>query len=244
MSDETPPENPTPPSEGTGDAGELMQVDIEHELRRSYLGYAVSTLVSRALPDIRDGFKPVQRRLMYAMRELNVGPNSARVKCARVVGETMGLYHPHGDSSIYGTLVRLAQPFSMRYPLIDGQGNFGSIDADPPAAMRYTECRLTPVAMEMMEDIDRETVDWMPNYDQSIREPRVLPGKFPNFLCNGGEGIAVGMSTSVPPHNLREIIDALYHVLEHPDSTPEDVIKFVPGPDISESTRLNSSHRL
>lgn len=231
MSDETPPENPTPPSEGTGDAGELMQVDIEHELRRSYLGYAVSTLVSRALPDIRDGFKPVQRRLMYAMRELNVGPNSARVKCARVVGETMGLYHPHGDSSIYGTLVRLAQPFSMRYPLIDGQGNFGSIDADPPAAMRYTECRLTPVAMEMMEDIDRETVDWMPNYDQSIREPRVLPGKFPNFLCNGGEGIAVGMSTSVPPHNLREIIDALYHVLEHPDATPEDVIKFVPGPD-------------
>lgn len=234
MSDDTISDGPTEPNEpagGGGADGELMLVDIEQELRRSYLGYAVSTLVSRALPDIRDGFKPVQRRLMYAMRELNVGPGSARVKCARVVGETMGLYHPHGDSSIYGTLVRLAQPFSMRYPLIDGQGNFGSIDADPPAAMRYTECRLTPVAMEMMEDIDRDTIDWMPNYDQSIREPRVLPGKFPNFLCNGGEGIAVGMSTSVPPHNLREVIDALVHMLDHPDAVADDLFKFIPGPD-------------
>jgi len=242
LSDDTQPDDQNLPidgagagGDGSGNDGELMQVDIEHELRRSYLGYAVSTLVSRALPDIRDGFKPVQRRLMYAMRELNVGPNSARVKCARVVGETMGLYHPHGDSSIYGTLVRLAQPFSMRYPLIDGQGNFGSIDADPPAAMRYTECRLTSVAMEMMEDIDRDTVDWMPNYDQSIREPRVLPGKFPNFLCNGGEGIAVGMSTSVPPHNLREVIDALYHVLDHPDAVADDLFKFIPGPDFPTS---------
>ena len=233
MSDDTQPEDPNVPASGDAQSsdGALMPVDIEQELRRSYLGYAVSTLVSRALPDIRDGFKPVQRRLLYAMRQLNVGPNSARVKCARVVGETMGLYHPHGDSSIYGTLVRLAQPFSMRYPLIDGQGNFGSIDADPPAAMRYTECRLTPLAMEMMDDLDRDTVDWMPNYDQSNKEPRVLPGKFPNFLCNGGEGIAVGMSTSVPPHNLREVIDALDYMLDHPDAVADDLFRFIQGPD-------------
>jgi len=231
LPDDTLPDDPDVPSENAGPDSELVLVDIEQELRRSYLGYAVSTLVSRALPDIRDGFKPVQRRLMYAMRELGVGPGSARVKCALVVGETMGKYHPHGDSSIYGTLVRLAQPFSMRYPLIDGQGNFGSIDADPPAAMRYTECRLTPISMEMMEDLDHDTVDWMPNYDQTRQEPRVLPGKFPNFLCNGGEGIAVGMSTSVPPHNLREVCDALNHMLDHPDAIADDLFKFIPGPD-------------
>jgi DNA gyrase subunit A len=211
--------------------GEITTVDVEHELRRSYLGYAVSTLVSRALPDVRDGFKPVQRRILYAMRDLGITPASARVKSAKVVGETMGNYHPHGDAAIYGTLVRMAQDFSMRYPLIDPQGNFGSVDGDPPAAQRYTECRLTPLAMEMMEDIERDTVDWRPNYDQSKREPIVLPGKFPNFLCNGGEGIAVGMSTSVPPHNLREIVDACVYTLDHPDATPDDLIKFVPGPD-------------
>jgi DNA gyrase subunit A len=208
-----------------------MLVDIEQELRRSYLGYAVSTLVSRALPDIRDGFKPVQRRILYAMRDLGVGPGSSRVKSAKVVGECMGNYHPHGDQALYGTLVRMAQDFSMRYPLIDPQGNFGSVDGDAPAAMRYTECRLTPLAMEMMEDIDRDTVDWRPNYDQSRREPVVLPGKFPNFLCNGGEGIAVGMSTSVPPHNLREIVEACIYLLDHPDASIEDLLKFVPGPD-------------
>lgn len=212
-------------------AQEVMVIDIEQELRRSYLGYAVSTLVSRALPDVRDGFKPVQRRILYAMRELGIGANSARVKCAKVVGETMGNWHPHGDMALYMALVRMAQDFSLRYPLVDPQGNFGSVDGDSPAAMRYTECRLSPIAMEMLEDIDRDTVDWMPNYDQTRLQPRVTPGKFPNFLCNGGEGIAVGMSTSVPPHNLREIIEACLYMLDHADARAEDLTRFVPGPD-------------
>lgn len=215
--------------DGSGDA--TMLVDIEHELRRSYLGYAVSTLISRALPDVRDGFKPVQRRILYAMRDLNIGPGAARVKSAKVVGECMGSYHPHGDAALYGTMVRMAQDFSLRYPLVDPQGNFGSVDGDAPAAMRYTECRMTPLAMEMLEDIERDTVDMRPNYDQSRQEPVVLPGKFPNFLCNGGEGIAVGMSTSVPPHNLREVADATIHLLDHPDATSEDLMKFVLAPD-------------
>ncbi|MDE2127514.1 MAG: DNA gyrase subunit A [Armatimonadetes bacterium] len=216
-----------------GDAADapVTLVEIELELRRSYLGYAVSTLVSRALPDVRDGFKPVQRRLLYAMREIGAGAGAARVKSAKVVGETMGNYHPHGDQAIYGTLVRMAQSFSLRYPLVDGQGNWGSVDGDPPAAMRYTECRLTPLAMEMLEDLDRDTVDWMPNYDQSRSEPIVLPGKFPNFVCNGGEGIAVGMSTSMAPHNLREVANACIHLLDHPDATVDDVIRIIPGPD-------------
>ncbi|HLJ55637.1 MAG TPA: DNA gyrase subunit A [Chthonomonadaceae bacterium] len=231
---ETEIDSPIDPSEiaiSPNGEGELMLIDIEHELRRSYLGYAVSTLVSRALPDVRDGFKPVQRRILYGMRGLNVGANSARVKCARVVGEVMGKYHPHGDLSIYATLVRMAQDFSMRYPLIDPQGNFGSVDGDPPAAQRYTECRLTPIAMEMMEDIEKDTVDFRPNYDQGDREPVVMPGKFPNFICNGGEGIAVGMSTSMPPHNLREVVEASLYALDHPDATPDDLAKFIPGPD-------------
>lgn len=209
----------------------LMDVDIELELRRSYLGYAISTLVSRALPDVRDGLKPVQRRILYTMRGLGVGPGAARVKSAKVVGECMGNYHPHGGEAIYSTLVRMAQDFSYRYPLIDPQGNFGSIDGDPPAAQRYTECRLTPLAMEMMEDIERDTVDFMPNYDQSRMEPMVLPAKFPNLLCNGSEGIAVGMSTSIPPHNLREVVDASIYMLDHPEATPDDLMRFIPGPD-------------
>jgi DNA gyrase subunit A len=218
---------------GPGDEGGsgTFTVDIEDELRRSYLGYAVSTLISRALPDVRDGFKPVARRILYAMRELGLGPGNRHVKCAAVVGETMKRFHPHGDQSIYDTLVRMAQKFSLRYPLVDGQGNFGSIDDDPPAAMRYTEARLTPLAMEMMDDIDRETVDWMPTYDQSDSEPKVLPGRFPNFLCNGGEGIAVGMSTKVPPHNLREVCDACSYMLENPGATVPDLMKFIQGPD-------------
>ncbi len=220
----------TPPAGGEPGVG-VSSIDIEQELRRSYLGYAISTLVSRALPDVRDGFKPVQRRILYAMRDMGITPNSSRVKSARVVGDTMGKFHPHGDAAIYGTLVRMAQDFSLRYPFIDPQGNFGSVDGDPPAAYRYTECRLTPIAMEMMEDIDHDTVDFMPNYDQLEREPVVLPGKFPNFLCNGGEGIAVGMSTSVPPHNLREIADAIIYQLDHPDASADDLLKFVPGPD-------------
>lgn len=216
---------------GGGDNNDLILVDIEDELRRSYLGYAVSTLISRALPDVRDGFKPVARRILYAMRELGLSPASRHVKCAAVVGETMKRFHPHGDQSIYDTLVRMAQKFSLRYPLVDGQGNFGSIDDDPPAAMRYTESRLTALAMEMMEDIDRETVDWMPTYDQSDSEPKVVPSRFPNFLCNGGEGIAVGMSTKVPPHNLREVCDACTHLLENPNATVADLMKYIQGPD-------------
>lgn len=232
------PEDTTPENEAVAETemspsgeGVIVMMDIEQELRRSYLGYAISTLVNRALPDVRDGFKPVQRRILYAMRELNITPNSARVKSARVVGQTMGVYHPHGDAAIYGTLVRMAQNFSMRYPLIDPQGNFGSVDGDPPAAMRYTECRLTPIAMEMMEDIEQDTVEYRDNYDQSEREPCVLPGKFPNFLCNGGEGIAVGMTTSCAPHNLREVVEAHIYFLDHPDATPDDLMKFIPAPD-------------
>ena len=218
---------------GDGDEpiGNVLMVDIEEEMRRSYLGYAVSTLIARALPDVRDGFKPVARRVLFAMRELGLNPGHRHVKCAAVVGETMKRFHPHGDQSIYDTLVRMGQDWSLRYPLIDKQGNFGSIDDDPPAAMRYTEARLTPIAMEMMEDIDRDTVNWMPTYDQNDNEPTVLPGKFPNFLCNGGEGIAVGMSTKVPPHNLREVCDAAVHLLDNPDATVADLMKYIQGPD-------------
>lgn len=210
---------------------EIEIVPLEEELSRSYLGYAMSTIIARALPDVRDGLKPVQRRILYAMREMGVTPNSAHVKCAAVCGETMKRFHPHGNEALYATLVRLAQDFSMRYPLIDGQGNFGSVDGDPPAAMRYTECRLSPLAMEMMEDIDKETVDWQPNYDQSTMEPMVLPGKFPNFICNGGSGIAVGMATNVPPHNLREVVDAITYLIDHPQASVSDLMKHLPGPD-------------
>lgn len=210
---------------------EIEAIPLEEELSRSYLGYAMSTIIARALPDVRDGLKPVQRRILYAMREMGVTPNSAHVKCAAVCGETMKRFHPHGNEALYATLVRMAQGFSMRYPLIDGQGNFGSVDGDPPAAMRYTESRLSPLAMEMMVDIDKETVDWQPNYDQSAMEPMVLPGKFPNFICNGGSGIAVGMATNVPPHNLREVVDAITYLIDHPQASVADLMKHLPGPD-------------
>ena len=190
-----------PPSSG-GSSGlseyDGPTIDISEEMRQSYLGYAMSTIVSRALPDVRDGLKPVQRRILYAMRELGLSPNSRHLKSAKVVGETMGNYHPHGDQALYGTMVRMAQPFSLRYPLVDGQGNFGSVDDDPPAAMRYTEARLTALAMEMMEDIEKDTVDFVPTYDNERREPSILPGKFPNLICNGSSGIAVGMATNMP----------------------------------------------
>ena len=210
---------------------EVFTQSLELEMRKSYLDYAMSTIISRALPDVRDGFKPVQRRILYAMREINVTPANQRVKSAKIVGEVMGNYHPHGDAAIYGTMVRMAQPFSMRYVLVDGQGNFGSIDNDPPAAMRYTEARMAPMAMEMLVDIDRDTVDHDENYDQSKTEPKVLPARFPNFLCNGGSGIAVGMATNVPPHNLREIVDALGFLLENKDATVDQLMEFVKGPD-------------
>ena len=204
---------------------------IEDELAQSYVNYAMSVIISRALPDVRDGLKPVQRRILYAMRELNLTPQNSTTKCAKVCGQTSGDYHPHGEQTIYPTLVRMAQPFSLRYPLIEGQGNFGSIDGDSPAAMRYTECRLTPLAMEMIEGLDQETVDWIPNYLGEKNEPTVLPGKFPNLLCNGGQGIAVGMATSLPPHNLTEVCNAILHRIDNPDSTLEDIMVHLPGPD-------------
>ncbi|MDA0365452.1 MAG: DNA gyrase subunit A [Chloroflexi bacterium] len=206
-------------------------VRIEDEMRVSYLDYAMSVIVSRALPDARDGLKPVQRRILFGMQELGVGPNSAFKKTARTVGEVMGKFHPHGDSAIYDALVRMAQDFSMRYPLITGQGNFGSVDGDPPAQMRYTEARLAPIAAELLGDIDRNTVDFQPNFDDSINEPIVLPARLPNLLLNGGSGIAVGMATNIPPHNLNEICDAIVTVIEQPESTVDDLMEIVKGPD-------------
>lgn len=209
----------------------IGSIPIENELSRSYVNYAMSVIIARALPDVRDGLKPVQRRILYAMLRLNLTPSNPTTKCSKVAGDTTGDYHPHGNEVVYPTLVRMAQPFSMRYPLIEGQGNFGSIDGDPPAAMRYTECRLTPLAMEMLEDIDRETIDWIPNYLQTKNEPTVLPGKFPNLLCNGGQGIAVGMATSLPPHNLTEIINGTLHRIANPDCSLDEVLEHIKGPD-------------
>ena len=210
---------------------EVRQIPVEEEMKRSYLDYAMSVIIARALPDVRDGLKPVQRRILYVMRELGLTPESAPTKSAKVCGETTANYHPHGQEVVYPTLVRMAQDFNMRYPLVDGQGNFGSIDGDPPAAMRYTEARLTPIAMEMLADIEKETVDWMPNYLQSTDEPTVLPARFPNLICNGGSGIAVGMATNIPPHNLSEVVDALIYRLEHPNCTLDAIMKWLPGPD-------------
>ena len=210
---------------------EVRQIPVEEEMKRSYLDYAMSVIIARALPDVRDGLKPVQRRILYVMRELGLTPESAPTKSAKVCGETTANYHPHGQEVVYPTLVRMAQDFNMRYPLVDGQGNFGSIDGDPPAAMRYTEVRLTPIAMEMLADIEKETVDWMPNYLQSTDEPTVLPARFPNLICNGGSGIAVGMATNIPPHNLSEVVDALIYRLEHPNCTLDAIMKWLPGPD-------------
>jgi DNA gyrase subunit A len=210
----------------------IEQVDIEQELKRSYLDYAMSVIIGRALPDVRDGLKPVHRRVLYGMWESGNRAGRAYKKSARIVGDVMGKYHPHGDSAIYDTLVRLAQDFSMRYPLVDGQGNFGSIDGDSPAAMRYTEIRLTRLAEEMLkEDIDKETVDWLPNYDASETEPLVLPARLPNLLINGSSGIAVGMATNIPPHNLSEVVDAVLLVIEKPDCTLGELIEVLPGPD-------------
>jgi DNA gyrase subunit A len=207
------------------------EVRVEEELQRSYLTYAMSVIVSRALPDVRDGLKPSQRRIMVAMNDLNLGPHAKSRKCAKIAGDTSGNYHPHGEGVIYPTLVRLAQPFNMRSPLIQGQGNFGSLDGDPPAAMRYTEARLTAVATEMMEDMEKNTVDYVPNYDDTRTEPVVLPGKFPNLLVNGSLGIAVGMATSIPPHNLREVCDAIVRVIQEPNVPLSEICKIIRGPD-------------
>ena len=209
----------------------ITTVNVDEELGRSYVNYAMSVIIARALPDVRDGLKPVLRRILYAMRGLNLTPDGPYTKSAKVAGETSGNFHPHGQEVIYPTMVRMAQPFNMRYPLIDGQGNFGSIDGDQPAAMRYTEVRLTPLAMQMLEDLDKETVDWMPNYLQSMNEPTVLPALFPNLLCNGGTGIAVGMATNIPPHNLTEVCNALLHRIDHPDCSLDEIMAHLPGPD-------------
>src|SRR5512138_2204811 len=212
-------------------SGRIEGRELEQEMRSSFLDYAMSVIVARALPDVRDGLKPVHRRVLWAMWDGGFRPGRPYVKCAKVVGEVMGNYHPHGDSAIYDTLVRMAQPFSLRYPLIDGQGNFGSIDDDPPAAMRYTECRLTRLATEMLRDIDMDTVDFGPNYDESRREPLVLPSRFPNLLVNGSAGIAVGMATNMPPHKLGEVVDAVVQLIDKPEANADDLMKHVKGPD-------------
>lgn len=209
----------------------IKPIGIEEEMKRSYLDYAMSVIVSRALPDVRDGLKPVHRRILYAMHELNLRYNTPYKKSARIVGEVLGKYHPHGDSSVYDAMVRLAQDFSMRYRLVDGQGNFGSIDDDPPAAMRYTEARLSRIADEMLVDIDKDTIDFVPNFDDSLKEPSVLPARLPNLLINGSSGIAVGMATNIPPHNLTEICDAIRYLVDNPDASVDDLMQFVKGPD-------------
>jgi DNA gyrase subunit A len=211
--------------------GRIESRELEQEMRSSFLDYAMSVIVSRALPDVRDGLKPVHRRVLYSMFENGLQPNRPYKKSANVVGAVMGNYHPHGDTAIYDTLVRMAQPFSLRYPLVDGQGNFGSLDGDPAAAMRYTECRLTRLATEMLRDIDADTVDFKPNYDESRREPHVLPARFPNLLVNGSSGIAVGMATNIPPHNLAEVVDAVIAMIEKPEIDVEGLMKDVKGPD-------------
>ena len=213
----------------------LVAVNIEQEMRQSYMDYAMSVIIGRALPDVRDGLKPVHRRVLYAMSELGNDWNRAYKKSARVVGDVIGKYHPHGDVAVYDTIVRMAQEFSLRYPLVDGQGNFGSIDGDPPAAMRYTEIRMTRIASEMLADIDRDTVDFAANYDDSTQEPIVLPAKVPNLLINGASGIAVGMSTNIPPHNLGEVTDALVALLENPTLNNTDLRRYIPGPDFPTS---------
>ncbi|HXO21527.1 MAG TPA: DNA gyrase subunit A, partial [Thermoanaerobaculia bacterium] len=209
-----------------------IPVDIEDEMKRSYLDYAMSVIIGRALPDVRDGLKPVHRRVLFGMWESGNRSDRPYKKSARIVGDVMGKYHPHGDSAIYDTVVRMAQDFAMRYRLVDGQGNFGSIDGDNPAAMRYTEVRLTRLAEEMLrEDIDKETVEWVPNYDGSESEPAVLPARVPNLLVNGASGIAVGMATNIPPHNLGEVVDALYLLMDNPDATLRELMAALPGPD-------------
>ncbi|MUW14572.1 DNA gyrase subunit A [Halorubrum sp. CBA1125] len=212
-------------------AAQVTNARIEDEMEQSYIDYAMSVIAGRALPDVRDGLKPVHRRILYAMHESGVTSNAAHRKSSSVVGETMGDYHPHGDSAIYDTLARMAQDFSMRYPLVDGQGNFGSVDGDPPAAMRYTEARMAPIAEELLADIERDTVDFQSNYDDRLEEPTVLPAAFPNLLVNGSSGIAVGMSTNIPPHNLGEVVDATVELIETPDATVEDLMEHVKGPD-------------
>lgn len=220
------------------------KVLIEDELKTSFISYAMAVNVSRAIPDVRDGLKPVHRRILYSMGEMNLTSDKPYRKCARIVGDVMGKYHPHGDSSVYSALVRFAQDFSMRVPLVDGQGNFGSIDGDPPAAMRYTEARLTKISAEMLRDIDKETVDWYPNFDDSLQQPVVLPSRFPNLLVNGSDGIAVGMATYIPPHNLAEVISGVIALIDNPDITIDELMTYIPAPDLPTGARILGRARI
>src|SRR5258706_5622253 len=204
---------------------------IDDEIKESFINYSMSVIVSRALPDVRDGLKPVHRRVLYSMFDTGLVPGRPYKKCATVVGDVLGKYPPHGDQSVYDALVRMVQDFSLRYPLVDGQGNFGSVEGDPAAAYRYTESRLTPIAMELLSDIDKNTVDFVPNFDDRLSEPSVMPAGIPNLIVNGSSGIAVGMATNIPPHNLRETIGAIIHLIDNPDCTPSDLRKFIKGPD-------------
>jgi DNA gyrase subunit A len=233
MADDQNPQLPlTPPGDGgVPGAANIQPVNIEEEMRRSYLDYSMSVIIGRALPDVRDGLKPVHRRILYTMQQMGLAPNRSTRKCARIVGEVMGKYHPHGNLAVYDALVRLAQPFAMRYPLVDGQGNFGSLDGDPPAADRYTEARLTRVASGLLEDLDKQTVDFRPNYDGNEIEPDVLPTRIPNLLVNGSDGIAVGMATKIPPHNLTEIVDATITLVNNPATSLSEILQIVKGPD-------------
>src|SRR2546430_14449098 len=211
--------------------GTVLTRNLQEEMQTSYMEYAMSVIISRALPDVRDGLKPVQRRILYARHGVGATSGSRYRRCAAFVGDVLKLYHPHGDSPVYDALVRMAQPFSLRYPLIDGQGNFGSVDGDRAAAMRYTEARMSAIAAELLADIEKNTVDMEPNYDGTEEQPTVLPTRVPNLLINGATGIAVGMTTNIPPHNLREVCSAVSHLIENPDATMEDLLRFVQGPD-------------
>ncbi|MGB5450712.1 MAG: DNA gyrase subunit A, partial [Sedimenticolaceae bacterium] len=223
-------------------AKEIVPVNLEDEMQQSYLDYAMSVIVGRALPDVRDGLKPVHRRVLFAMGELGNDWNKPYKKSARVVGDVIGKYHPHGDTAVYDTIVRMAQPFSLRYMLVDGQGNFGSVDGDSPAAMRYTEVRMAKIAHELLADIDKDTVDFTPNYDESEHEPQVLPAKIPNLLINGSSGIAVGMATNIPPHNLTEVISACIRVIEEPGVSIDQLMEIVPAPDFPTAGIINGVH--
>ncbi|MEG1686267.1 MAG: DNA topoisomerase (ATP-hydrolyzing), partial [Angelakisella sp.] len=217
--------------EYTKTGGRMIEVDIDREMRKSFLEYSMSVIIDRALPDVRDGLKPVHRRIIYTTEELGFTPDKAHRKCAKIVGDVLGSYHPHGDQSVYDALVRMAQSFSLRYPLIDGHGNFGSVDGDPPAAYRYTEARMSKMALYMLQDIDKDTVEWKGNYDDTKKEPVVLPSRFPNLLVNGSTGIAVGMATNIPPHNLGEVIDGVCTLIDNPEATLDELMASIQGPD-------------
>ena len=223
-------------------AKEVIPVNLEDEMKQSYLDYAMSVIVGRALPDVRDGLKPVHRRVLYAMSVLGNDWNKAYKKSARVVGDVIGKYHPHGDTAVYDTIVRMAQPFSLRYMLVDGQGNFGSVDGDSPAAMRYTEVRMARIAHEMLADLDKETVDFTPNYDETEHEPAVFPARVPCLLVNGSAGIAVGMATNIPPHNLTEVINACLAVVDNPSIDIDGLMEYIPGPDFPTAAFINGAN--